>query len=123
MKEYNAEHPKFYADVRKRRAERALATKKIVLKRYGKGYKLQCCWRGCLVADVDMLSIDHIDDKGAEHRERLTKGKYRTGGGLNFYGWLLRNNFPEGFQTLCHNHQWKKEILRRKEKRMNVKKL
>jgi hypothetical protein len=117
MKKYNAEHPKFYANILKRCAERWLATKTIVLKHYGKGHRLQCCWRGCTVIDVDMLSIDHVNDNGAEHRERITKGKHRTGGGINFYQWLLRNAFPDGYQTLCHNHQWKKEILRRKMKR------
>ena len=25
--------------------------------------------------------------------------------------------FPDGFQTLCHNHQWKKELMRRREQR------
>jgi len=28
---------------------------------------------------------------------------------------LKRDGYPEGLQTLCHNHQWKKEILRRRE--------
>ena len=29
------------------------------------------------------------------------------------YAWIIRNNFPEGFRTLCANHQLKKEINRR----------
>ena len=40
-------------------------------------------------------------------------GNYETTGyeGIltGFYLWLKRNNFPEGFQTLCMNCQWLKK--------------
>ena len=116
MKRYLIEHPEFYANAKRRGAARRLEMKIQVLTHYGHDGALECCWSSCTVRDVDMLTIDHINDDGADHREQLTGGKYRTGGGLNFYGWLIRNNFPDGFQTLCYNHQWKKEILRRKMK-------
>ena len=38
--------------------------------------------------------IDHINGKGTEHRKKI---------GFNIYPWLVKNNFPEGFQTLCCN--------------------
>lgn len=99
---------------RKRTREKNRELKKLVLSHYGKQKKLMCTWRNCFIDDLDMLSIDHKYNNGAEHREQLTKGKRRTGGGLNMYSWLKVHGFPEGFRTLCHNHQWKKEILRRK---------
>lgn len=42
------------------------------------------------------LTIDHIDHGGGKHRKQV-------GGGRGFYLWLRRENFPKGFQTLCHN--------------------
>ena len=82
-----------------------------VLSRYGKGGLPVCCWEGCTVCDPDMLSIDHILNDGAEDRD--TRGTGNT-----LYLNLEKEGFPEGFQTLCHNHQWKKEILRRKSLRV-----
>jgi hypothetical protein len=86
-------------------------TKKQVFSHYGKNGEMQCSWKGCEVRDMDMLSIDHIDGNGSKHREKV-------GRGLMFYRWLVRNKYPEGFQTLCMNHQAKKEILRRKANRI-----
>jgi len=80
-----------------------------ILTYYGKRGKLQCCWRGCTVCDPDMLSIDHKNNDGATDRKTGYDG---CGSGL--YRKLEREGYPDGFQTLCHNHQWKKEILRRR---------
>jgi hypothetical protein len=82
-----------------------------VLAHYGKHGKVQCCWKNCTVCDPDMLSIDHINNDGAKDRDTR-----RTGNSL--YLSLEKDKYPKGFQTLCHNHQWKKEILRRKSLRM-----
>lgn len=77
-----------------------------VLTHYGKDGKLQCCWEHCEVCDVDMLTLDHLKDNGAEHRRIIGKGSSPT------YLWAKREGFPEGFQTLCWNHQWKKQLNR-----------
>ena len=79
--------------------------KTAVLTHYGKNGTMKCCWEACEVVDPDMLSIDHVNDDGAKSR-----ADEATGGML--YAKLIRRGFPEGFQTLCHNHQWKKEIRR-----------
>ena len=79
-----------------------------VLTHYGKRGKLQCCWRGCAVCDIDMLSLDHKDDSGATHR-RAEAGNRVHFAGKEIYGWAKRNNYPKGFQTLCMNHQYKKQ--------------
>ena len=78
-----------------------------VLSHYGPGGHLRCSWPDCIVDDIDMLTLDHIYNDGAESRKTLRADE--------MYAWLVRNNFPEGnHQTLCWNHQWKKEILRRR---------
>lgn len=53
---------------------------------------------------LDALSIDHINNNGAEHRKEISKGN------TNIYSWLKKNNFPEGFQTLCMNCQFIKRM-------------
>ncbi len=80
-----------------------------VLTHYGKG-TLQCCWTDCNVNDVDMLSLDHIQNNGAEHRRQL--GGYSKA--CRLYRHLQREGYPQGYQTLCYNHQMKKEIVRKR---------
>ena len=79
-----------------------------VLSRYGKNGKPLCAWRGCFVSDLDCLTLDHIHDDGKKHRDKGFKG------GINGYRELERAGYPAGFQTLCANHQLKKENLRRR---------
>lgn len=77
-----------------------------VLSHYSPDGKLRCSWPDCDVMDIDMLSLDHINNDGAESK--------RSGGqtGIAGYRIVKRNNYPDGYQTLCHNHQMKKEIMR-----------
>jgi len=42
----------------------------------------------------EFLSLDHIKGGGIEHRKKIK---------VNVYWWLKKNNYPEGFQILCHN--------------------
>lgn len=128
-KEYNAykrhyrkEHPEYRSKERKRQAKELLERKKRVLTHYGKGKQLLCCWRKCEVEALDLLSIDHIENDGAEHRKALGYREHSAQNSTNFYRWLEQNSFPDGYQTLCYNHQWKKEILRRRAGKMSVKK-
>lgn len=80
-----------------------------VTSQYGPDGDSRCSWPGCQVDDLDILTVDHIDNSGASDKR---KGK--ASGGYNLYVRLKREKFPPGFQTLCHNHQWKKEVLRRR---------
>lgn len=63
---------------------------------YG-GYKCNCCGE----SEQLFLSIDHIDNNGAEERR---SGKY-NGSGTGFYQWLRKSGFPSGYQVLCMNCQ------------------
>lgn len=46
------------------------------------------------------LSIDHINGGGHAHLRQIGKA------GSSFYEWLIKNDLPEGYQTLCMNCQW-----------------
>lgn len=48
----------------------------------------------CLENELRFLAIDHIYNNGNEHRRNMKS---------NIYVWLKQNNYPEGFQVLCHN--------------------
>lgn len=94
----------------KLKSERVLKVE--TLSHYGRDKKLQCSWPDCFVDDLDVLSLDHINNGGCKER----KGAKRAGG-ITFYRYLRRRQYPSGFQTLCCNHQMKKEIIRRRENR------
>lgn len=117
MRKYRKAHKKQFQKYEKRRdkRQRSLYAKKrhleakiMVLTHYGKDGRLQCCWPGCIETDVDVLTCDHIKDDGAEHRKQVNG----LNGGLSLYRLLIREEYPKGFQTLCWNHQWKKQILK-----------
>ena len=56
------------------------------------GGRCACCGE----SNIDLLTIDHIYGSGTKHVKGL-------GGWKNFYRWLKHNNFPSGYQVLCHN--------------------
>lgn len=63
----------------------------------------------CGEATLAFLTIDHIEGEGRKHINKI------VGGG--FYRWLIKNNFPPGYQVLCFNHNWIKYIS---EARLNM---
>jgi len=70
------------------------ADRKAAFAHYGES----CAYCG---QSVEMfLTIDHINDDGAEHRRTQRSGGY---GGHDIYAWLRKNGYPEGFQILCFN--------------------
>lgn len=50
----------------------------------------------CANNDMRVLSIDHPNMDGAEHRRSL-----KIIGGNNFYRWLRREGYPDGYRVLC----------------------
>jgi hypothetical protein len=75
------------------------ARKILVLTHYGNS---KCACVHCGYTDIRALSIDHIKGGGTQHCISLNKH------GDGFYLWLVRQGFPEGYQTLCMNCQWVK---------------
>lgn len=111
-KRWKESDPEHYARVQRERMRRLNRRGKLeVLAHYGKGKKVKCCWHGCKIIDPDMLTLDHIRNDGYKEHEGL------RGGGAEMKRTLQKQNWPEWFQTLCWNHQWKKEILRRMKER------
>ena len=55
--------------------------------------KCMCCGE----TTMEFLSLDHINGGGKHHRKAINKV------GNGFYDWVVKNNFPEGLQVLCHN--------------------
>lgn len=56
------------------------------------GMACACCGE----STYEFLCIDHTNGGGNEQRRQL-------GCSRNFYSWLKKNGYPEGFRTLCHN--------------------
>lgn len=56
----------------------------------------------CLEGTPEFLTVDHINNDGVEHRKEVAS--YRI------YWWLVKNNFPPGYQILCWNCNLGKEI-------------
>lgn len=57
-----------------------------------------CCGESILV----FLVIDHINGGGTKQR------KDGLPGGSSLYRYLKNNNYPLGYQVLCHNCNWAK---------------
>ena len=77
----------------KRQRESHQRRRLLVLNHYGKGKPSCVC---CKEIIIEFLSLDHINGGGTQHRKKV-------GSGTAFYLWIIRNNFPKGFQVLCHN--------------------
>ena len=76
---------------------RGKAIKDAVYAQYG-GYVCACCGE----SNPLFLSLDHINNDGAEHR------RVNDVGGKKLYYWLRQNDYPAGFQVLCMNCNWGK---------------
>jgi len=72
------------------------------------GDKCNCCG----ITDIEFLTIDHINND---------RYKYKIHSGIATYLWLIRNNFPPGFQVLCFNCNFKKELKHKKEEHKHTK--
>lgn len=64
-----------------------------VIRHYSGG---TCKCSHCGHSDIRALQIDHTNSGGEAHRRNITQ---------DFYMWLIKNNFPEGYQVLCANCQ------------------
>lgn len=88
----NRGNPDWVMSERKRGREYWQALRHEVLLAYG-GAKCACCGE----KEDKFLSIDHINNDGAQHRRRI------GGSGGRTWIWLRENNYPDGFQVLCMN--------------------
>ncbi len=67
--------------------------RKTVISHYSQGGN--CC--ECCGEDMyQFLTLDHINNDGAEHRKQI-------GGSHELVDWIIKNNYPAEFQILCQN--------------------
>jgi hypothetical protein len=57
------------------------------------GGKCACCGED----HFEFLTFDHINGGGVKHRLEIGKR------GASIVGWLIAQDYPEGFQVLCYN--------------------
>jgi hypothetical protein len=58
----------------------------------------------CGESRLEFLTIDHVDGGGRKQVKLL-------GGKRSLYRWIIKNNFPNGFQVLCWNHNYLKHVV------------
>jgi hypothetical protein len=69
---------------------------------YSKGtFACMCCGE----SEFDFLAIDHVSGNA----NRISKEQGLPRAGNHFYKWLFKNNFPDGYETLCANCNLSKE--------------
>ena len=83
--------------------ERVIKIKTETLTHYGNG---KCACVNCGESRLDCLSLDHINNNGAEERRQWFGENWSSGGGVASYRKLQKLNYPDGYQTLCMNCQW-----------------
>lgn len=81
---FRAKHAAWQATYRQRK-------RKAVFDHYG--WECACC------GSRDQLTIDHINGDGWAHRKELFGSPFISGTAI--YRWLVNNDFPDNFQTLC----------------------
>lgn len=77
--------------------------KHIVISFYG-----GTCFR-CGESDIDVLTIDHLNQNGASHRKELAGNgtDWRSKTGVHTYRWLIVQGLPDGFRVACFNCNFK----------------
>ena len=70
-----------------------IALKKTIFDHYG---FCACCEE----SNLYFLTIDHINNNGAEHKRSIGRPHQ---GGTGMYYWIIKNNFPSDLQSLCYN--------------------
>lgn len=89
----NAQNEKSYTRIREK-----------VLSHYSEG-KIECAI--CGFNDIRALCLDHIIAVGMTNSHKKA--------GKAFLRFIIRNNYPRGFQVLCANCNMIKEYIRRKQ--------
>src|SRR3990167_6944100 len=94
-KEYDT---KFHEQAKLRQRKYGRKIKLTIVNHYSQG-TMRC--KKCGFSDIRALQIDHIDGGGSKHHKELDRSKSGR-----LYKWIIKNNFPSGFQILCANCNW-----------------
>ena len=100
--EYNTE------ERRENTSKKRQMTRLKILKKYSKNLSnsnIPCCRCCGLDNHANFLAIDHITGrKEMDSNPELVKLGYSSElKGVMLHEWIIKNNFPKGFQILCHN--------------------
>jgi hypothetical protein len=88
----NIYYQKNRESILEKKREEGRKRKQIVIDAYGG--KCECCGE----TTFEFLTIDHINNDGAEHRRRI------GGKGTKIYKYLIEHDFPkDGYRLLCFN--------------------
>ena len=82
-KEHRQNYKKYYYNTEK-------LFKPLVINHYGG--KCSCCG----VSLLSFLTIDHINNNG-----NIFRKEHNLPGGVRFYKWIVKNNYPNDLQVLC----------------------
>lgn len=81
-----------------------------VMNHYSDG---KLCCANCGIDVYPLLTIDHINNDGAKHRKEISNGKSLSSA---TYRWLRSHGYPGGFQVLCQNCNYFKDLIIRIER-------
>lgn len=95
------EDPEWRESERLRQIEFHHRMRREVFEAYG-GMKCACCGE----TEETFLTLEHINNDGAEHRRSLSQTGRKVTSGV--WHWIRRNNYPPGFQVLCMNCNFSK---------------
>lgn len=76
--------------IRERTKQWKRATREKIITHYGG--KCICCGE----KEYKFLALDHKNGGGAQHKKQV-------GRSASFLNWIVRNNYPDIIQILCHN--------------------
>ncbi len=86
--------------IKKQVSDRIKKNRVKILEFYTHGtFKCSCCD----VVGIEFLCIDHVNNDGNKQRKELRNLH-------SFYRWILKNNYPDSLQVLCHNCNMAKQI-------------
>lgn len=93
----NLEHTRtWYREYAKTEVSKAIKKRYYIKKRMKVlnhyGVTCSCCGE----AEIKFLTLHHMKGGGNEHRKKV-------GEGMHMYDWIIKNNFPNDFSTLCFN--------------------
>lgn len=99
---WKAQSKRYYeknkAIISKKNSQRNYENKIICLAFYSNN---ECICNCCGEFRIEFLTIDHIYNDGAKHRKEMKS---------SIFHWLIKNDFPQGFQVLCMNCNFSKGI-------------
>ena len=89
------QQPDYKEKTRIRQQEKRMKVYSVYSKRHSNS-DIPCC-RCCEETMMEFLAVDHIDGrKNLPEKEKNLRS-------INLVNFLIKNNFPEGYQILCHN--------------------